>query len=125
MKPLTHAKNSARKFGGKWEDYIEIHEWMDQTKAHLPDMRHRMVLHNSWGIYMGQDKFGYAIKNSDGKDISVRAVLEHHVIEDLGHIPTLERCFSSMVQEPWMGHHTIRGVKMKVSKSEHNIEIID
>ena len=30
--PLQHAKSSVLKFGGKEEDYIEIHNWFDETK---------------------------------------------------------------------------------------------
>jgi hypothetical protein len=95
MKPLTHAKNSARKFGGKWEDYIHLHEWMDSSKQMLPDLRHRAFFHNSWGIYLGQEKFGHAIKNSDGRDIAVRDILEQHVIEDMGYIPTVADWFKT------------------------------
>jgi len=29
--PIIHSKSNARQFGGKWEDYIHLHEWMDQT----------------------------------------------------------------------------------------------
>ena len=39
--PLEHAKNSARKFGGAAEDYLPIHEWFDESKAMLADVRHR------------------------------------------------------------------------------------
>jgi len=30
--PLLHAKSSVKKFGGKVEDYIDIHNWFDATK---------------------------------------------------------------------------------------------
>ena len=33
MHPILHAKSSVKKFGGKWEDYIHIHNWFDETKA--------------------------------------------------------------------------------------------
>ncbi len=125
MKPLIHCKNSVRRFGGTVADYMKFHEWMDHTKAHVPDMRHRMVLHNSWGIYLGQQVFGTHFANSDGKDVSVRDVLEQHVIDDLGHIPTLEKCLAGMPSEPWMGAKHISGRKLKVSLSRHNIEIVD
>lgn len=49
--PIVHARNSARKFGGKMEDYLEIHEWFDETKAWIPDMRHRALRHHSEGIF--------------------------------------------------------------------------
>ena len=125
MKPLQHAKNSVRKFGGKVEDYLTLHNWMDHTKAHVPDLRHRMILHNSWGIYIGESIFGVYFKNSDGKDVSTRDVLEQHVVDDLGHIPTLEKCMSSMVAEPWMGSREFQAVPMKISPSQHNIKIVD
>lgn len=125
MKPLIHAKNSVRKFGGKVEDYLELHNWMDHTKAHLPDLRHRMILHNSWGIYVGESIFGVFFENSEGKEVSTRDVLEQHVVDDLGHIPTLEKCMSSLTAEPWMGSREFRPAPMAISASKHNIEIVD
>lgn len=96
MKPSIHARNSARKYGGKAEDYIDIHEWMDQTKAHVANMRHRAVLHNSWGIYLCAEFFGITRVNSDGKIYDVRDIGEDHVLEDLGRIPSLHECLAGM-----------------------------
>ncbi len=31
--PLQHSKSSVKKWGGKVEDYIEIHNWFDETKS--------------------------------------------------------------------------------------------
>lgn len=89
MKPLQHAKISANKHGGKWEDYIDIHEFFDQTKAQVPDMRHRAILHNSMGIFIARQVFGEVRINSAGREYSVRDIGEDHVLEDLGTIPTL------------------------------------
>jgi hypothetical protein len=89
MKPLQHAKISAKKHGGKWEDYIDIHEFFDQTKAQIPDMRHRAILHNSMGIFICAQVFGEVRTNSAGREYSVRDIGEDHVLEDLGTIPTL------------------------------------
>lgn len=96
MKPWKHALNSARKHGGKPEDYLKIHDWFDQTKAHVADMRHRAVLHNSFGIYLLEQCFGTNLVNSDGKTVSVRDIGEEHVLEDLGCIPTLVECLKTM-----------------------------
>ncbi len=103
MKPMVHARISAKKFGGVAEDYLAIHDFFDMTKMALPDIRHRMVLHNSVGCYIAEKVFGHTITNSDNKTVHVRDVAEAHIIEDLGFIPTLERCFSGMPLEPWMG----------------------
>jgi hypothetical protein len=35
--PLKHAESSARKFGGKAEDYPPIHNWFDESKAFFSD----------------------------------------------------------------------------------------
>ncbi len=103
MHPLYHARSSARKYGGVAGDYLSLHRWMDQTKAHIADARHRMILHNSFGIFLGEQLFGVSIKReSDGKEVAVRPVLEQHVIEDLGYIPSVSECFAGMPVEEWM-----------------------
>lgn len=50
--PYYHAVSSARRFGGAPEDYLAVHQFFDQTKAHLADCRHRLVLHNSFGTFL-------------------------------------------------------------------------
>jgi hypothetical protein len=102
MKPAIHAENSAKQFGGKPEDYMKIHQWFDQTKAHMGDNRHRAILHNSWGIFLAESVFGITIINSDGKLVSVRDIGEQHVFEDLGFIPSISDYLSKMSIEDWM-----------------------
>jgi len=104
MKPLVHAKVSVKKYGGRVEDYIPLHDFFDQTKSCLPDIRHRALLHNSWGIYLLEQVFGTYITNSAGKDISVRDIGEDHVIQDMGFIPTVEWWFKEMpIEKRMMG----------------------
>ena len=106
--PFYHAKSSAKKFGGHFEDYIALHEWFDQTKAHLPDARHRAVLHSSFGIYMAQQVFGEVIvRKSDGKPVPTRMLGEQHILEDMGMIPTLQDWLNELPLRSWM----IRGAK--------------
>lgn len=59
MKPWQHAKTAARKFGGIPENYLGISNFIDSTKAHVANMAHRAILHNSWGIYLCEKLFGY------------------------------------------------------------------
>lgn len=105
MKPLQHSHRSVQRFGGRWDDYIFIHNWFDQTKAMVPDMRHRAILHNSFGIYLCEQMHGDAIVNSDGRLVSVRAIGEQHVLDDLGFIPDLKKCIETIPLEPgtWVG----------------------
>lgn len=103
MKPFLHGKVSVRKWGGKEEDYQKIHDWFDQTKGHFPDMRHRAILHSSFGIFLCEQVFGINITNSDGKTVSVRDIAEQHVIDDMGRIPTIQDYLNDMPFYSWLG----------------------
>lgn len=102
-KPWIHAKSSARKFGGEPEDYLEIHQFMDSTKAALADVRHRAILHNSFGCFLAERVFGVVLTNSEGKEFSPRDVAEQHVVEDMGCIPTIEQWLEEVTVQEWMG----------------------
>jgi hypothetical protein len=52
--PLVHAERAAQKWGGAPDDYLAIHQFFDSTKAHLADNRHRLILHNSFGIAVAE-----------------------------------------------------------------------
>lgn len=106
MKPIVHANNSAKIFGGKPEDYLSIHDLMDSSKQAEPTVKHRAIFHSAFGIFIVEKIFGTTIKNSDGKDVCVRDIAEQHVLEDLGTIPTLEQWLSGMEIKPWMGKPT-------------------
>ena len=45
-KPWIHSLSSARRFGGKPEDYIEIHNLMDSSKAAMSSNAHRALTHS-------------------------------------------------------------------------------
>jgi hypothetical protein len=103
MKPFDHGRVSCKRWGGKPEDYQEIHDFLDSTKAHFPDMRHRAILHNSWGIYIAERIFGTYLVNSDGRKVQIRDIAERHVIDDMGRIPTLQDYLEGMPMYEWLG----------------------
>lgn len=103
MKPFNHCQVSVKKFGGKVEDYQKIHDWFDQSKAHLADMRHRALLHSSFGIFLCEQVFGTNITNSDGKLVSVRDIGEQHVIDDMGRIPSVQDYLQHLPMLDWLG----------------------
>ena len=100
--PYHHALSSVNKWGGRVEDYQAIHDWFDESKAHVADFRHRVLRHHSEGIFMAEKIFGTTITNSDGRVVPVRYVGEQHVKEDLGKIPTLADWCLNIKPEPWM-----------------------
>ncbi|MEM7739108.1 MAG: hypothetical protein AAF267_25395 [Deinococcota bacterium] len=101
--PWHHAISSAKKFGGDPEDYLELHKWFDQTKAHLPDVRHRALLHHSFGIFLAEQMFGTTLTLANGRQVPIRPVAEQHILEDLGYIPTVQDWLKHTPLEPWMG----------------------
>ena len=101
--PYQHSLSSEHKWGGKPEDYLEIHNWLDESKSYMADFRHRAMRHHAEGIFMCEKIFGVTIKNSDGKIIPVRFIAERHVREDLGWIPSVQDWLKNIEPEAWMG----------------------
>ena len=85
--PFEHARSSAKKFGGRPEDYLKIHNWFDESKSFFTDFRHRALRHHAEGIFLVERIFGVTVVNSDGKQVPVRYIGEQHVKEDLGGFP--------------------------------------
>lgn len=97
-----HAVSSAKKWGGKAEDYLEIHAWIDGSKEILCDFRHRALRHHAEGIALCVQLFGPVIETSAGRQVPVRWVAEQHVKEDFGHIPSFVDWARAIKYEPWM-----------------------
>jgi hypothetical protein len=104
-KPLIHAQSSVKRYGGKIEDYIEIHNFMDSSKGVIGDNRHRALTHNTWFLSTILERiFGVYIKNSDDKLVSVRSIGEDHVVEDYGNrfIPSAQDFLQEIEFKDWM-----------------------
>lgn len=102
MKPYLHARVSVKKWGGKPEDYLPIHDFLDESKAHFADMRHRALLHNSFGIYLAERIFGHNIQVGE-RLVSVRDIAEQHIIDDMGRIPSVQDYLQGMPMYDWLG----------------------
>lgn len=100
--PMKHAESSARRFGGRAKDYLQIHNWFDESKAFMADFRHRALRPHAEGIFLCERLFGVAIANSEGKQVPVRYIGEQHVKEDLGRTPTVQDWLSQIKPTPWM-----------------------
>lgn len=90
MNIWNHSRISVRKFGGQEHDYFEIHKFIDSSKLFYFHAKHRLLLHNLYGIEIVIRKFGDYIQNSSGETILVRDIAAEHLKEDLsGKVPTL------------------------------------
>lgn len=90
MKPLQHAQISQKTHGGKWEEYIALHNFLDSSKATCAHFKHRFMLHHIEGVELGVKIFGQDLVNSANQTIGIRRVLTEHLIEDVGRIVAVE-----------------------------------
>jgi len=101
MKPLQHARITAHRYGGEWQDWIAIHDWIDRSKAIFPSMQHRMFLHSDFGEWLVVRIHGGAIKAKDGTVIPTRFLFRDHQFEDLGRVVTLAEWLSEVDTDYW------------------------
>lgn len=138
MNPDIHAKNSANKYGGKPEDYLEIHQTMDSAKEHIGTIIHRLILHNTFGITLVEKLFGEIVPagnplnpryvkqnyiiNSDGNKVYVKNILQDHVLEDMcGKIPTLTEQFENITVQLVASKLGVFGPLLKKIKREDSL----
>jgi hypothetical protein len=96
MNYWKHSLLSEKKFGGLAIDYLEIHKFLDSSKLFMFHIKHRLLLHNTFGIELCTELFGDFLVNSDGKTILVRDIAAEHCKEDLGGaVPTLNDWFKT------------------------------
>jgi hypothetical protein len=100
--PYHHALSSAKKYGGEPQDYLSLHQFLDASKQHMADFRHRALRHHSEGIFLLETFFGATIMNSADRVVPVRFIGEQHVLEDLGRIPTVADWLGRIQPESWM-----------------------
>lgn len=99
--PWYHSLSHAKRFGGVANDYTALNCFVDQTKAFQADCRHRLLLHNAWGIFIAERRFGLLYtRASDGVQLPTRPLVEQHVFEDLGSIPSVAQCLAQLPEEP-------------------------
>lgn len=99
MKPLQHAQISAKTYGGCWTDYIEIHSFLDSSKAACAHFKHRFLLHHAEGIELGARIFGANVVNGESRRVPPRQILAEHLVEDLGRVVTVEDWARSLLPD--------------------------
>ena len=105
--PLIHSKSSVKRWGGKVEDYLPIHELIDSPKATMNNNSARLMTHNTWFAYHIVPKvFGYNITNSDGKSVDVVDIAMLHIAEDfrMKFVPTPQDYLQHLQVQPWMNN---------------------
>jgi uncharacterized protein DUF6915 len=49
---ITRSRITAHRYGGEWQDWIAIYDWIDRSKEIFPSMQHRMFLHSDLGEWL-------------------------------------------------------------------------
>ena len=105
--PLIHSKSSVKRWGGKVEDYIKIHELLDSPKATMNNNTSRMRTHNTWFAYtIIPQIFGYNITNSDGRSVDSVDIAMLHIAEDfrMKFVPTPQDYLKHLQLQDWMNN---------------------
>jgi hypothetical protein len=108
---VYHAKSAAKKWGGKWEDYIAVEELIDSSKQFIGDVRHRAFFHNTYGVWLCQRVFGRVItvqKAENAVEVPTRLVAEQHILEDIGWLPSPSDYLDGMPIASWMSGAKLR-----------------
>jgi hypothetical protein len=103
--PLIHSKSSVKRWGGKVEDYLSIHQVIDSPKETMNNNAARMITHNIWFCYKIIPLiFGYNITNSDGKSVDTTDIAMLHIAEDfrMKFIPTIQDYLKNMTLPDWI-----------------------
>lgn len=103
--PIIHSESSVKRWGGKLEDYLPLHEKMDCSKAWISDNRHRVLTHTMfWIKEVMVPIFGSYITLENGKKVSVKDICEQHILEDfkMKFIPTPQDFIQEMEFKKWM-----------------------
>jgi hypothetical protein len=109
--PMIHSKSTVKRWGGKPEDYLAIHELIDSPKATMNNNSSRALTHNTWFAYTIIPKiFGYNITNSDGKSVDTVDIAMLHIAEDfrMKFVPTPQDYLKHMEVQAWFNN----GVKV-------------
>ena len=115
---MIHAQSSVKRWKGKVEDYMPIHELLDSPKVAMNNTSSRMLTHNTWFCYHIIPKiFGHNITNSDGKSVDTVDIAMLHCAEDFRgkFIPTPQDYLKHIELQPWM-HNGAKDIDNPIAK---------
>lgn len=83
------------------EDTYDIHVFIDSSKQVIGDVRHRSLYHHTLGAFLAEKIFGTS-RLIGRTEVPVREIVEKHILEDLGWIPSPKDYIDGMLLKPWM-----------------------
>jgi hypothetical protein len=61
--------------------YDEFERWLDQPKWHMVDARHRLLLHNDFGVDLCEELFGNSFYVGNTERVALGELARSHVEE--------------------------------------------
>jgi hypothetical protein len=105
---LEHSRIDSELFGVSIESILPIHNFMESVFPLMPDNRHTVILHNSFGILISEMVFGLYIENND-KKVLISDIVKNHIIREFSYIPCMSDFLDLMKLQNWMSgslkHH--------------------
>lgn len=102
MKPLQHARITAHRYGGQWQDWIVFHDWIDRSRLIFPRMQHRMFLHSDFGEWLAVKVHGASLTATGGMAVSTADLFRDHQMEDLGRVVSLSEWLRAVDVQYWV-----------------------
>ncbi len=108
-------------YGGMAEDFSSLVSFFDEPARLTPqNPGSRWLLHNSFGIFLAEDLFGWVIRLADGRPLPVRGIAETLVKARLGFIPSAASVASRVRLRPWMtGKNVGQGLRKRQLRIEN------
>jgi hypothetical protein len=96
------AIRSARHFNTTAEEMLPLHSWFLETVEWFPDARHFAMRHHSFGIFLGEQRWGVVLGQGTAHPVPTRVVGEWHVRTVLDRIPAAVDFLRRIKGQPWM-----------------------
>jgi hypothetical protein len=105
MKPLQHARITSHRYGGEWQDWIALHNWIDRSKMIFPSMQHRMFLHSDFGEWLTVQIHGEFFEAADSTVVATCELFRDHQVEDVGRVVPLAEWLREIDEPYWQRRH--------------------
>ena len=96
---LERAAKSVQRYGGTLGDTLALHEWLDERC--LGDSGYGFWRHHAFGLFEAEAHFG-PVREIAGRPIPTRVILEGHLRDDFGRVPSAQDWLAKIRIASWM-----------------------
>jgi hypothetical protein len=109
---LEHSQIDSKEYGIDINFFIPIHDFMESSYYSCSDIKHNVILHNSFGLNLVEKVFGpYIIHNN--VSISPVEIAKRHIRREFNEIPSLSDVLNNLNIVEWMSG-TLKSNRRKI-----------